>query len=90
MHPLLGKLKPTVQGSCDPRFRAVADVFEQSFAGDDENAEVGSSCAVIVDGKRVVDLWGGFADIQTASPWQQDNAHPAVGPSTRVCALRSP
>src|SRR5215210_2638253 len=46
----------TVQGTCDPKFDAVREEFERNFA---ERGEAGASVCVMVDGQRVVDLWGG-------------------------------
>lgn len=46
----------TVAGTCDPRFEAVREEFERNFA---ERGEDYASVCVMVDGQRVVDLWGG-------------------------------
>jgi CubicO group peptidase (beta-lactamase class C family) len=59
----------TSKGSCDPRFAAVREVFERNFR---ERGEVGASVCVLVDGRPVVDLWGGIADRRTGRPWQRD------------------
>jgi CubicO group peptidase (beta-lactamase class C family) len=59
----------TVQGDCDPRFRAVRDEFERNFA---EHGEVGASVYVVADARPVVDLWGGIADRRTGRPWDRD------------------
>ncbi|MFD6356827.1 serine hydrolase domain-containing protein [Nocardia tengchongensis] len=58
-----------VDGQVDPAFRAVRDVFEASFA-DGQNA--GAAVAVLVDGRPVVDLWGGLADTRSNRPWLPD------------------
>jgi CubicO group peptidase (beta-lactamase class C family) len=57
------------QGRCDPAFRRVGDAFVENFAAHDE---VGASACVIVDGRVVVDLWGGWADVARTQPWQAD------------------
>ncbi|MBC7301495.1 MAG: beta-lactamase family protein [Nocardia sp.] len=62
-----------VDGQVDPAFQAVRDVFEASFA-DGQNS--GAAVAVYVDGRAVVDLWGGVADARTQRPWDRDT--PAV------------
>jgi CubicO group peptidase (beta-lactamase class C family) len=46
----------TVEGSCDPRFSGVLDAFVTNF---ETRGEIGASCAVTIEGKTVVDLWGG-------------------------------
>jgi CubicO group peptidase (beta-lactamase class C family) len=58
-----------VDGWADPAFRTVRDVFEASFA-DGQNA--GAAVAVFVDGRAVVDLWGGVADTRTKRRWERD------------------
>ena len=62
-----------IEGVCDTRFRAVLDVFRANFA---ERGELGGSCAISVDGRLVVDLWGGTArparDSTPAVPWTRD------------------
>src|SRR5262249_24084651 len=58
-----------VQGTCDPAFAAVRDEFARNFA---ERGEVGASVCVVVDGRPVVDLWGGLADRRAGTPWQRD------------------
>src|SRR5262249_32206243 len=58
-----------VQGRCDPRFAGVRDAFAASFAA---GREVGASFAATVDGRFVVDLWGGHADAARTRPWHED------------------
>ncbi|WP_433672233.1 serine hydrolase domain-containing protein [Nocardia sp. CA-136227] len=58
-----------VEGQVDPAFRAVREVFEASFA---DGANAGAAVAVFVDGRPVVDLWGGLADTRAKRPWLRD------------------
>lgn len=58
-----------IDGRVDPRFSAVRETFAANFA---ERGEVGAAVAVFVDGRRVVDLWGGWADPAHASAWRTD------------------
>jgi len=58
-----------VDGDCDPRFSAVREAFSAGFA---DGLEVGASLAVEVDGRLVVDLWGGWADAARTRPWERD------------------
>ena len=44
---------------------ALADNF-------DERGELGAAVAVAVDGRVVVDLWGGWADVARTRPWERD------------------
>lgn len=56
-------------GSCDPRFHRVRDAFRQNFAS---RGELGAALHVVVEGRSVVDLWGGVADHRTSAPWKED------------------
>ncbi|MFI5034881.1 MAG: serine hydrolase domain-containing protein [Acidimicrobiales bacterium] len=58
----------TISGHCDEAFRGVRDAFAANFADHDE---VGACVAVCVEGRVVVDLWGGAADRQ-GRPWERD------------------
>jgi CubicO group peptidase (beta-lactamase class C family) len=58
-----------IHGDCDPRFQDVRDEFERNLR---ERGEVGACVCVMVDGRSVVDLWGGIAERHTRRPWQRD------------------
>ncbi|MCW6533740.1 serine hydrolase domain-containing protein [Sphingomonas lycopersici] len=58
-----------VSGLCDPRFAAVREAFHANFT---ERNEIGAAVAVIVNGKVVVDLIGGWRDAARTQPWQPD------------------
>lgn len=58
-----------VQGACDKRFERVREQFERNFA---ERGEVGASVSLTVEGKTVVDLWGGLADPSSSRAWEKD------------------
>lgn len=58
-----------IQGSCDPRFSALAELLTASIQ---TGADVGASVAVTLDGALVVDLWGGWVDAARTIPWQSD------------------
>jgi len=45
-----------VHGTCDARFNGVLDTFVENF---DKRGEVGAAVSITLDGKTVVDLWGG-------------------------------
>lgn len=57
-----------IDGICVRGFEAVREGFVQNFSGED----LGSSCAVTVDGELVVDLWGGHRDLARRVPWERD------------------
>ena len=58
-----------VHGSCDPKFQPVRQEFERNFR---ERGEVGASICITLQGETVVDLWGGLARADTATPWTED------------------
>jgi len=61
--------KLEIQGRCDPRFKRVRELFEAGF---ESGAELGAGLNVVVDGRELIDLWGGFADRERTRPWRRD------------------
>lgn len=61
--------KGKVEGTCDPRFRGVLDAFVENF---EKRDELGASVAMTVEGKSVVDLWGGLK-AEGGAPWEKDS-----------------
>ena len=55
------------RGFAAPGFEGVAAAFEANFV---ERGEVGAAFAAVVDGRTVVDLWGGLADQEAGRPWR--------------------
>lgn len=55
-----------VQGTVADGFESVRHAFEANFR--DRN-ESGAAFAATLDGRPVVDLWGGVADLATGKPW---------------------
>ncbi|WP_298875817.1 serine hydrolase domain-containing protein [uncultured Microbacterium sp.] len=58
-----------VHGLVAPGFEAVGDAFAAAFEG---LPEMGGALAVRVDGRSVVDVWGGTADSRDGRPWERD------------------
>jgi CubicO group peptidase (beta-lactamase class C family) len=58
-----------VHGHCEPGFARVREAFAGTLAS---GFEVGAALAVHVDGRPVVDLWGGHADAARTRPWERD------------------
>jgi len=58
-----------IHGHCDAAFGAVEAAFRENFVSRDE---VGAAVCVLVDGRVVVDLWGGHHDREQSRPWQRD------------------
>ena len=62
--------------------------FVANFA---EHGEIGAAVAVMVDGRPVVDLWGGYADAARRIPWRRDtlvNVFSVGKALATVCVLR--
>src|SRR5215472_8631872 len=76
------------QGSCDPRFRRVREVFAEQLA---KPEEIGAAVAVMLDGRSIVDLWGGHADAARTRPWTADtlvNLFSTTKGMAAICAHR--
>ena len=58
-----------VSGFCSQQFAPLRAEFERQL---DSGAELGASLAVTVAGVPVVDLWGGWADVDRTKPWEHD------------------
>ncbi len=60
--------EPMIDGRCAPGFEAVREAFSKNF----DEGDLGASCAVTVEGERMVDLWGGHRDLARRMPWERD------------------
>jgi CubicO group peptidase (beta-lactamase class C family) len=63
-----GRATP-VNGMLEPEFEPVLVAFQENYRSEDE---VGSSVSVVVDGRTVVDIWGGWRDGARQREWQKD------------------
>ncbi|CAG8311400.1 unnamed protein product [Penicillium salamii] len=69
-----------VQGSCDPLFNRVRDLVQERL---DLGEETGVSLCINIDGKNVLDIWGGHADAEKTRAWEE-NTLTVVWSSTKV------
>ncbi|SPM37034.1 EstA family serine hydrolase [Mycobacterium rhizamassiliense] len=58
-----------IGGDVDAGYGKVADAFRRNLGS---GQEVGAAIAVYRDGRKVVDLWGGYRNGKTRAPWQHD------------------
>lgn len=58
-----------IGGDVDEGYGKVADAFRRNLRS---GQEIGAAVAVYRDGRKVVDLWGGFRNGNSEAPWQQD------------------
>ena len=76
----------SIEGECDSGFSRVREAFAENF---DNQREVGAAVAIVVDGRRVVDLWGGHRDEKRTRPWTRDtlvNVYSTTKGLMAVCA----
>jgi len=62
-------VEATISGVCEPGFGAVADAFAGNLT---DRGDLGARVCVMLDGKVVVDQWGGWADRARTRPWTDD------------------
>jgi CubicO group peptidase (beta-lactamase class C family) len=77
-----------IEGTCDQRFLKVKEAFAENFAAE---GEVGAGVALYVEGRPVVELWGGHADAARGRPWTRDtivNVYSTTKGMTAICAHR--
>lgn len=73
-----------VQGTAEDRFAEVSKLFQGWL---DSGDELGASLVVDVDGKSVLDLWGGYADKERTKSWDKDTIVNVWSTSKTVVAL---
>ena len=64
-----GGVEVAISGTVEPGYEGVRAAFATNFA---EHGEVGAGFSLVVDGRTVVDLWGGVADAATGAPYTED------------------
>jgi len=79
-----------VRGFSEPAFAPVAEAFGQGFEQRGLRRELGAAFAVHLNGRLVVDLWGGLADPVDGRSWEADtiaHAYSVSKPFVAACAL---
>ncbi|MDI3403742.1 serine hydrolase domain-containing protein [Streptomyces cavernicola] len=71
-------------GWVDAGYGAVADAFARNFQ---DFPELGAATTVFVDGRKVVELWGGVADERTGRRWEQDTVVPVFSCANGLVAV---
>lgn len=77
-----------VGGRVEPGFEAVEAAFRENF---ERRGELGAACAVHVDGRLVVDLWGGVTSRGGDAPYGPDTLQMVASVTkgaVAICALR--
>jgi CubicO group peptidase (beta-lactamase class C family) len=65
----VGTQAKPIDGHCDPAFACVRAALADNF---EQHAELGAAVCVRIEGRTVVDLWGGHRDRARRRPWQRD------------------
>lgn len=82
---VLARGKPaSISGFCAPGFRHVLDAFRENF---EMRREIGAAVTVFHRGVKVVDLWGGFRDLDRQTPWEEDSMSVLFSVSKAMSAL---
>jgi len=79
--------KIEIHGFCDERFKAVKQAFAKNFEID---GDIGASFAATINGKFLIDIWGGYADKEKTRPWEENtivNVYSTTKVMTIICAL---
>ncbi|KAL7794463.1 beta-lactamase/transpeptidase-like protein [Trichoderma ceciliae] len=58
-----------IHGHYDPKFEELRNLFQKNL---DSKADIGASITLNIDGKDIVDIWGGYADEECTRPWESD------------------
>ncbi len=73
-----------IQGFAETGYEGVRDAFAANFA---LHGDVGAACCLYVAGRKVVDLWGGMADVKRQRPWEEDTLTLVYSTSKGVSAI---
>ena len=58
-----------IEGVCDQRFSGLKEALARNL---DSGEDVGAAIALTIDGESVVDMWGGWVDLEHTAPWSRD------------------
>ena len=78
----------TTQGWTADGFEGVREAFDANFA---DGLEVGAAFSAYHQGQKVVDVWGGVADVRDGTPWEEDSmvvVFSTTKGATAICANR--
>lgn len=73
-----------VRGAADEGYGGVVDAFAANFR---ERDDVGAACAAYVQGRKVVDIWAGVADLRSGRPWDAESAAVIFSCSKGILAI---
>ncbi|MDH3306758.1 MAG: beta-lactamase family protein [Acidimicrobiia bacterium] len=74
----------SIEGYVEDGYGPVVETFIENFQS---RGDTGAGCAIYVDGKLVVDVWGGVADSRTGRPWDHDTSAVIFSCSKGILAI---
>jgi CubicO group peptidase (beta-lactamase class C family) len=77
-------MSASISGETDPKFAAVREAFANNFA---QHGEKGAAVAITLQGKPVVDIWGGHRNAAGTDPWQRDTIVNFFSVSKALCTI---
>jgi len=80
----MGNETTPFDGTADDRFTGVVDAFRANFA---TGLELGASLSVSIEGRNVIDVWGGWQDAERTIPWGRDTVACFFSSTKGVVAL---
>ena len=75
---------PNIHGFTAPGFEPVREAFGDLWDGKDE---IGAAFAIEIDGRPVIDLWGGWTNKKHEAHWAEDTIVPVFSTSKAITAL---
>jgi CubicO group peptidase (beta-lactamase class C family) len=73
-----------IEGQVEPGYEGVREAFAANFS---LHGEVGAAFCLYVQGRKVVDIWGGLADARTGRKWDEDTLALVYSTSKGVTAI---
>jgi len=73
-----------IQGQVEPGYEGVGEAFATNFS---LHGDVGAAFCLYVKGRKVVDIWGGVADLKTGRNWEEDTLTLVYSTSKGVSAI---
>ena len=75
-------------GDYDPLFEKVVIAFKYNMTLDPRfGKELGASVCVFLNGKKVVDIWGGYKDKRKIFPWERNTITCMMSIAKSCCAI---
>lgn len=74
----------SIGGDSDPEFDGLKSVFIENFSS---RGEIGAAVCVYKNGRKVVDLWGGYRDAARSKPWEADTIICMMSVGKSIAAL---